>query len=219
MNQGNTVTNIIVDIPFDKRRHCWFCGEPFKHYFSFPHQQYLVLDCPHPPLQVPSCSECSALAIKVKKDSIWAVESIVKRQLIAHYQKDLAIGINWTKEELANSEFEGGNFEGFKKSAWFVYEVAKARVNYRGWPLALNGITLDIDFLKIDFSFDGVVYPCIDDAIDQYVSIYNLNKLFFLEVLQYYGGKRFAAAVRYCRLFVNATPKERASALRELSDN
>ncbi len=211
--------NILVDIPFDKRHHCWFCGEPFKHYFSFPHHNYLVLDCPHPSLKVPSCSECSKLAVKIKQDSIWAVEAMVKRQLITLYQKDLAIGINWTQEELANSEFEGGNFEGFKKSAWFVYEVAKTRVNYRGWPIALKGITIELDVDKSDFSFDGVIYPSIDDAIEQYAEVYDLNRIFLKEVLQHYGGKRFAAAVRYCRIFVNATPKERESALRQLSLN
>ena len=46
------------------------------------------------------------------------------------YQKALGIGANWTEQELQESEFEGAAFEGFKRSAWMMYTIAKERVNY-----------------------------------------------------------------------------------------
>jgi hypothetical protein len=143
-----TYSDHTIDIPFECRHLCWFCGEPPKEDFIFPHRfyadlfndAYVVHHCPHPLLAVPSCQECYQLAFKAEVDSIWAVKAVVKKGLKRIYKKDLAIGINWTKEELANSQFEGGNFSGFQKSAWFIFEIAKQRVDFNGWPIVVGGM-------------------------------------------------------------------------------
>jgi hypothetical protein len=206
----------LIETPFAYRHHCWFCGEPAAHYFSFPHSEHLTFDCPHPHLTLPSCIECARSAIKAKANSIWQVEQYVKKYLVTKYRKDLAIGINWTQEELANSEFEGGSFEGFQRSAWLMYEIAKQRVNFSGWPLSVNGIDLDNDDTKIEFIFDGVFYPSINDAIEHYAYSFHLDSHFIKRVLAKLGTENFANAVRFCRLHIGATPDEKAKALRLL---
>jgi len=225
---------IATETPFNKRRCCWFCGEPNNIQFVFPSHSSLssyqgdnslLVTCPHPVISVPSCSECHKLAKKARVHTIWAVKDFVKRQLIKHHAKDLAIGINWTQEELASSEFEDGNFAGFARSAWFIYEVAKGRVNYLGWPLTVNG--LELDELQLDekieeaFAFDGVLFPSLADAISHYAKTFLLNEHYISEVLQHLGNgdvdeRSFARAVRFCRLLVNATPNERKVALKAL---
>lgn len=207
----------IIETPFNNRHQCWFCGEPSSCYFSFPHQYHLVFDCSHPTLTLPCCAECSKAAIKAKVRSIWQVEQQVKKYLIKKYQKDLAIGLNWTREELVNSEFEGGNFAGFQKSAWFMFEVAKQRVNYKGWKLVLNGIAIEQDDATEIFQFDGVCYPTIEDAIVQYSENFALDNVFLRKILAILGLERFAQSVRYCRLYIGATPDEKSRALRDLS--
>lgn len=208
----------VIDTPFNKRQQCWFCGEPNQFLFSFPNEQHFVLHCPHPALKVPACKECYGFAMQVKADSIWQVNALVKQRIMHIYRKDLAIGLNWNQAELASSEFEGGNFEGFKKSAWFIYEVAKQRVNYRGWLVALNGVEIENSSLEDDFkfNFDGVSYPTVEDAIEHYCYSFNLNMPFFKRVLNHFGEKNFASAIRYARLFVAATPNEQSSALDQL---
>ncbi|MCJ8320734.1 MAG: hypothetical protein MJK12_13935 [Colwellia sp.] len=213
-----------IEIPFEHRHHCWFCGEPSQSYFIFPSnhsnnfykKQYIVLNCSHPRLSVPCCAECHRLANQAEVDSIWAVNEDVKRRLLHIYRKDLAIGINWTKEELENSEFEGGSFAGFKKSAWFIYEVAKERVNFDGWPINYHGIELVITTDEESFIFDGVTYPKVEDAVTHYCQVFSLNKLFFQTALGKIGIKRFAYVVRFCRLLVGATPNEQKQSLKEL---
>jgi len=208
----------VIDIPFNQRHCCWFCGEPATKLFSFPKNSFSAEICCHDALSVPSCGECSSFANKSHQHNIWLISSDVKKHLLKKYQKHLAIGINWTQEELANSQFEGGNFASFQKSAWFMYEVAQQRVNYIAWPLSLNG--LDIEHLKessLDsFSFDGVNYPSIEDAISHYVETFALNDDYLRQVLHKMGINRFAAAVRFCRLMVDSTPNERRVALKEL---
>lgn len=206
-----------IDVPFNFRHHCWFCSEPAGHSFTFPHSAHLIFDCPHEVLTIPSCLECSRAANKAEVRSIWQVEQSVKTYLIKKYRKDLAIGLNWTEEELANSGFEGGSFAGFQKSAWFMYEVAKDRVNFRGWPLILNGVEIINEDVDREFCFDGVSYPSIDQAIEHYSLNFSLDSDFLRRVLAKIGLQQFAKAVRFCRLYVGATPNEKSQALKEFS--
>ena len=225
---------VITETPFNKRHCCWFCGEPshvafiFPPYsspFSYESNKYLSLSSSNPVISLPSCRECQQLANKSKENIISVVKSYVKQQLLKRYAKDLAIGVNWTKEELATSEFDQGNFAGFARSAWFMYEVAKARVSYLGWPLVANGIELeeiDLEELQVEtFNFDGVLYPSLSDAIAHYAKIFLLDEHYVIAVLQHLGNgdideKSFAQAVRFCRLLVNASPNERQMAFKAL---
>lgn len=206
----------IVETPFNFRYSCWFCGEPAAVTFTFPNAKQVIAACVHPCLTLNTCSECQRFASLSSGHNIWQVNQQVKKQLMAAYRKDLAIGLNWTKTELANAGFEGGNFESFQKSAWFMYEIAKQRVNFKSWPLVINGLTLAVKQTKSTFKFDGIEYPHIDSAIDQYANNFHLNKAFFREVITCLGEANFAQAVRFCRLLVGSTPAERQQALKEL---
>lgn len=209
----------MVESPFEHRKQCWFCGELVSKTFIFPNNKQIVVDCVHPVLSLSCCTECYVLANKSLGDNIWQINYHVKKQLMRIYQKDLAIGLNWTKKSLANSGFEGGNFEGFQRSAWFMYEVAKQRVNFKGWPLVISGITLVVEHKKEVFVFDGVTYPSIDLAIEQYALNFGLDKSYLTKVLTHLGKNNFAKAVRFCRLQVGSTPAEKQQALKVLLAN
>jgi len=206
-----------IEVPFEFRHRCWFCGEPSQYGFIFPHEQHVVIACSHPQLTVPSCGECLKIANQPKVDSLSQVRFFVKAELINVYRKDLAIGIHWTPESLAESGFEGGNFEGFQKSAWMMYEIARDRINFPGWPIVYQGVNIDIEQDKEVFVFDGIEYPSIDQAIEHYCKSYDLNKAFFKKVLLIKGSQNFAATVRLCRIYVGATPQERSAALNQLT--
>lgn len=208
--------NSYIDVPFNFRHHCWFCSEPAGHSFTFPHSMHLVFDCPHETLTIPSCLECARAANKAEVRNIWQVEQSVKVYLIEKYRKDLAIGLNWTQDELANAGFEDGSFSGFQKSAWFMYQVAKDRVNFRGWPLVLDGIEIINEEADREFCFDGVSYPSIDQAMEHYSVNFDLDLAFLRRVLAKIGPKNFAKAVRFCRLYVGATPSEKSLAMRDI---
>lgn len=208
---------LLTETPFEFRQRCWFCGEPKQFLFGFPHKQWLVLDCSHPAIKISACKECFQFASQAKVDSIWDVHIHVKQALMKYYHKDLAIGLNWTREELENSEFDGGNFEGFKRSAWFMHEVAKGRVSFKPWPLVVKGDILDYLPEKEAFLFDGMRYPTIDDAILHYVKVFDLNIHFFKQVLARVGDAKFSSAIRYARIYIAATPQEQVIALRSLS--
>ena len=207
---------LLVDIPFEYRHTCWFCGEPSDQFVTFPHARHIVLACSHSTLTLPSCGECQKLAYQAKVEHVWQLRDHVKTMLIKKYRKDLAIGINWTREELANAGFEGGNFESFQRSAWFMYEVARDRVNYRGWVLSLGGEDIEYELSVMSFEFDGVCYPSLDEAILHYSQNFGFNRQILVKTLAIVGVEQFAMAVRFCRLLVAATPNEVSKALAEL---
>ena len=210
------MTYQLIESPFNYRNLCWFCGEPKSTEFCMPHDQHVIVRCVHGKLAVPSCQECHVFARKAKADDIWDVARSVKQHLVKVYRKDLAIGVNWTPEELANSQFEGGNFESFQRSAWFMYEVARDRVNFRGWPIVIAGIKLTPPDTVANFEFDGVVFPTINDAIDHYAKAFYLSKNLLRQSVAIVGVNKFSQAVRFCRLLIDATPDERTLALNEL---
>ncbi|WP_286266423.1 hypothetical protein [Thalassotalea atypica] len=202
-----------IEVPYEHRHCCWFCGELSHLSVTIPHRGHLVMDCPHPRLIVPSCKECQLLAYKAKVDCIWQVLNFVKEQLIHRYRKDLAIGLNWTPQELAESEFEGGNFSGFQQSAWFMFEVAKERVNYMSWQLVLHGTEIERIEHKEPFLFDGMQFPSIDEAVKHYCLTFDIKPEYLRQALSQVGKERFAYAVRYCRVLAGATPQEVKAAL------
>jgi len=206
-----------VETPFDYRHCCWFCAEPSQHYFTFPHAKHLVIACIHPTVTVPSCKECKDIAVKVKADDIYAVHAQVKTSLIKRYQKDLAIGLNWTKQSLEESQFEGGNFESFQKSAWFMYEVARDRVNFKSWPLVLNGLRITDNLADQRFTFDGVTYPTIGQAIRHYSQTYRIDSEFVKALITVLTEAQFARAISIARINLQATPQEKRAILQQLA--
>ncbi len=202
-----------IEIPFENRHQCWFCGEPSSTDFVFPRTTEQKLVCKHASLSLPSCQECESFAKKSEQLSIFLIAQCVKKQLIRCYNKHLAIGLNWTKQELAESNFKGGNFEGFQRSAWFMFEVAKARVNFQAWEVVLEGIPLENNGDARRFLFDGVDYPSLDEAIAHYSETFLFDQKFFTSVLYLLGLDKFSQAVRICRLHVGATPVERQQVL------
>jgi len=223
---NTALLSITTETPFNKRHDCWFCGEPNQYVFTY-------LNSFEPPtlenqfisqLSLPSCKECYQVAkksvVNAKHEglhlSIWTIKSEVKQYLVEYYRKDLAIGINWTKRELEESEFGQGNFAGFQRSAWFMFELAKARVNYVSWPLIVDGITVLDEYLEQSFHFDDVVYPNVEQATQHYANTFLLSLDYFRSVLELLGNDDFSKAVRFCRLLVAATTFEQQQALRQL---
>lgn len=228
-----------TETPFNERHCCWFCGEPHDGYSTFPVEHSnegehristFIVPPPHPALIVQSCNECRVFAKQASLNNIWAIRRFVKEKLLTTYAKHLAIGVNWTPKELANSDFEQGNFAGFARSAWFMYEVAKDRVNYPGWPLVIDGIELDeIEYstqLVETFSFDGILYPSISEAVKYYCDIFYIDEQYFLKVLGCISKEKatidqalFAKTVRFCRVLVNTSAQERNLAYQTLAKN
>lgn len=205
----------LIDVPFDKRHLCWFCEEPCHRQFSY----YRLSHTPHPSLAVPACDECLALAKKNQLTSIWDCRVAVKDALMHLYSKDLAIGINWTEQELVESEFSCRIFEGFKKSAWSMYQIAQGRVNAKGWPLSLDGIRLaegyDEDSITT-FEFDGLTYTSLSQAISHYSSTLSLDRDFLQALTSLLGKNKLGYAIRIARLNIGITKSHQQRLLDEL---
>lgn len=202
----------LIDIPFDCRHQCWFCGEPSAMELSYTKEHYT----PHPSLMVPACKECFKIAKQHKLTSIWDCKMAVKDELMRIYEKHLAIGVNWTQQELEESEFEDKVFGGFKKSAWMMYEIARDRVNYPAWPLSLNGVTIDDFGYNTDFSFDGVNYSSVTQAIKFYAKQFVLDKRFLEDIISIVGKQRFGFAIRVAQINIAATSELKRQVINDL---
>ncbi len=132
------------------------------------------------------------------------------------YAKHLAIGINWTEEELAESEFSCKVFEGFKKSAWMMYQIARDRINAPGWPIVLEGVAIDDQGHGAGFEFDGVIYTSLHAAIHYYSTQFTLDPRFFAELVRLLGRGRFSYALRLARIHIAAAKEMKQQVLADI---
>ncbi|WP_372880370.1 hypothetical protein [Psychromonas sp.] len=206
----------LIEIPFNNRHQCWFCGEPKDKEINFPRYASEESLISHPPLCLSSCNECATIVQRSAFSSLFAYRDAVKQALTVKHQKTLSIGLNWTRQELADSELEGSAFEGFKRSAWFMFELIQARINYQGWELRINNEKLIIDTENQAFDFDGTRYVNLDSAVTHAVKTFYLDEQLFTRVLSVIGKDKFAQAIRLCRLYPRLSNKNREAVFLEI---
>ncbi|WP_318505764.1 hypothetical protein [Photobacterium leiognathi] len=205
---------VSIDVPFEFRHTCWFCGEPY--YESHAFMAKPNYDDQVEPIMVPCCQECFSFANDIKVSSLDILRDKVKEKLHKKYQKHLQIGVNWTKEELEDSEFEGKALEGFRESGWKMFEIAKERVNYRGWAVSIDGIPVEGLTTAFQFEFDGIVYTSLNHAVTQLATAYAIPQPYLEQVIELVGRDKMAYALRFCKTTYGYSPAERETSLASL---
>lgn len=204
-----------TEVPFDKRHLCWFCEEPASGLFAFISPREAEV----PSCTLPACKECRQIALSRELDSLTECRLLVKDTLLKRYAKHLAIGVNWTKEELEESGFDCKILGGFKKSAWFMYEVARDRVNARGWPLVVNGVPVDDSCMELGFEHDGLRFLSLMAASEHYARIQGIDADYLCALIKILGRSRFGYALRLAGLYRAADKKQKQQLLRELRED
>ncbi|EJC6828442.1 TPA: hypothetical protein NKQ52_004684 [Vibrio parahaemolyticus] len=205
-----------IDIPFNLRHTCWFCGEPSNEHVYFPRQQDKRDTVNFIPLELPICSECNHIAKSCIADSIRHLHLQIRHQLLKKYAKTLGIGVNWTKLELEEVKLEGAAFKGFKESAWPMYEIAKQRVNFKSWDLSVDGIPLDNLDDSYFFQFEDMRFLNVDAAIDFYSKSEQLSKALLSELVTIVGKDRFGYALKITRINFDVSRKEEKQIILEI---
>jgi len=204
-----------IDTPFNCRFTCWFCGEGSHKTvlatLSTPLKNYLV--------NIPICDECNAYQCHNNIKSLKKLEEAINEKIVLLSAKELAIGANWTEKELQESELNGGAFDGFKKSGWPMYLIAKKRVNYNGWELCIDGIPVDYKAFDETHEFDGLTFSSFTSMLDYLSHTFSLHREFLKKVLLIYGNNRAIEAVKLCRLVPNESKEARDKAVENLIES
>ncbi|MCL2918711.1 hypothetical protein [Shewanella litorisediminis] len=198
----------LTETPFDKRHLCWFCEEPAGGLFTF------VGSLPQA-VAIPACRECRLIANARELDSLYEYRLNVKDTLLKRYAKHLAIGSNWTREELEDSGFDCKILGGFKKSAWFMYEVARDRINARGWTLTVNGVPVEDTTADTGFEHSGLRFASLSAAAHHFSQTQGLDEAFLCALVKTLGRSRFGYALRLATLYRVASAKEKQQFLSE----
>lgn len=203
-----------IDVPFEYRHTCWFCGEPY--YESYAFMASPNYDQQSSPIMLPCCQECYGICRPIKVSGLDLLRDKVKEQLHRKYQKHLQIGVNWTQDELEDCEFEGKALEGFKESAWRMFEIAKDRVNYPGWPLTIDGLPVATISTSFHVHFDGITYTSLTQAVEQLAKAYAIPQPYLEAVMEVVGRDRLAYAIRFAKTTYGYSPQEREASIASL---
>ena len=198
-----------LDIPFDCRFTCWFCGEG-------SHQTIVTTLKTRQAVNMPICDECKSYRCHNESSALVILEKLIKDKIVKQSAKALAIGANWTEKELQESELTGSAFDGFKKSGWKMFLIARERVNFSGWELSIDGVPIENTVVDENFVFDGLTFTSFITMLDYLSTTFSLNKDFLEQVLTLYGDDRAIDAVKFCRLVPNESKPEREKALNDL---
>ncbi|MDL5029780.1 hypothetical protein QR676_21370 [Vibrio sp. TMPB1044] len=205
-----------IDIPFNLRHTCWFCGEPSSNLVEFPKTAQAVAKIGHSPIALPACNECARINYSKNLTSIWSVRDQIKHALIDKYAKHLGIGENWTEQELIDSDFSGSTLGGFGRSAWKMYQIAKQRVDYKGWPLSVDDIPLEVYDETSGFEFDGTRYASINSCIDYFTKAAGVDKELLSQLVYIVSSDRFSYALRIAKLNKSVSNTKRSEIVEEV---
>jgi hypothetical protein len=97
-----------------------------------------------------------------------------------------------------------------------MYEVAKDRINFAGWPLVLDGVPLAQTLPDTRFSFDGINFSSVFAAIEHYGKAMALDKSFLSGIVAIIGKQRFGYAIRLARLHLVSDAATKRQVIREL---
>ncbi|MEZ8613380.1 hypothetical protein AB4559_15875 [Vibrio sp. 10N.222.51.C8] len=205
-----------IDTPFNLRYTCWFCGEPSSNLVEFPKTVQAVAKIGHSPIALPACNECARINYSKNLTSIWSVRDQIKHTLIDKYAKHLGIGENWTEQELIDSDFSGSTLGGFGRSAWKMYQIAKQRVDYKGWPLSVDDIPLEVYDETSGFEFDGTRYASINSCIDYFTKAAGVDKELLSQLVDIVSSDRFSYALRIAKLNKSVSSTKRSEIVEEV---
>ncbi|MEC7308084.1 hypothetical protein [Vibrio crassostreae] len=205
-----------IDTPFSLRHTCWFCGEPSSNLVEFPKTAQAVAKIGHSPIALPACNECARINYSKNLTSIWSVRDQIKHALIDKYAKHLGIGENWTEQELIDSDFSGSTLGGFGRSAWKMYQIAKQRVDYKGWPLSVDDIPLEVYDETSGFEFDGTRYASINSCIDYFTKAAGVDKELLSQLVDIVSSDRFSYALRIAKLNKSVSNTKRSEIVEEV---
>jgi len=212
-----THSHTSIDIPFDFRHTCWFCGEPCSTSLHFPNNANSSLNLEHALLAIPICNECNSIKYPSDLTSIWALRSYIKQALISKYTKHLAIGENWTEQELKDSDFSGSILGGFGRSAWKMYQIAKQRVTFQGWVISIDDLPLDSIDDTSGFEFEGTNYSSLNTCINFFATATAIDKELLTQLVDIVTPSRFNYALKIAKLNKRISNTQRAQIIREIT--
>ena len=212
-----THSHTLIDIPFDSRHTCWFCGEPSATTLHFPRNAEAGLHLEHALLEIPACNECNSINYPNHLNSIWSLRSCIRQALISKYTKHLAIGENWTEQEIIESDFSGAILGGFGRSAWRMYEISKQRVTFQGWIVSVDDFPLDIIDETSDFEYDGTHYSSLHTCIDFFADATGIDKELLTQLVDIVGPSRFNYALKIAKLNKRISNVQRSRIIDEIT--
>ncbi|MDR9831697.1 hypothetical protein RCJ22_39590 [Vibrio sp. FNV 38] len=189
-----------IDVPFHLRHTCWFCGEPSADQVCLPKTAQSLKLLEHEALAIPACDECAKFGFPGSVRSIYELRDCIKHSLIDKYAKHLGIGENWTQQELQNSEFTGAILEGFGRSAWEMYQIARERVDYVGWAVVVNEMPILAYDDTSGFTFNKTRFPSLSACIHFYTKAAGVDKELLTELVRLVTPSRFAYALQIAKL-------------------
>ena len=219
--KGRTIHYVKIDVPYDKRMDCFYCGSIASQEDHVPPvtriSDYKALWDKHIPLLVPSCAECNSLLDDSIQPDLYQRFDYAKVLLTKKIGKYIRMGELWTEEDIEYADFSGElskSMEAIPRMA----KISKERLDYMHWPISIGGETLERCTECAELKMDGKVFTNMDYAFEYARKVHAIPPKYLEHVVDIVGMKRLDYAFNLCKTVKVKSDSEMKAVLLELKD-
>lgn len=212
----------VIDVPFDRRMECFYCGCIHSDYDHMPplsrYHDYIGLYDLYQPLKVPSCNECNVILGNSLQPDIYQRFDEAKVKLTKRIGKYIRMGELWDEDDIQYGEFTGNLF----KSLAAIESMAKTsreRLSYKHWPVSIDGDIIERAEEWMDIVVDNKKFTSMNHVIEHINRIHKIPVKYFDAVLAIVGMKNIDYAFRFCKTVPVKSEAHMKTVLIELQDD
>lgn len=219
--KGKSLNYKHIDVPFELRHTCFYCGDPSDTLDHFPpisrYHDYLGIYDSHPAVVVPSCIECNLLLVDSLQGDIYERFDEAKVRLTKRLAKYLKYSSVWDNDSLADAEFTG-SFRKFADNIIIEASLVKERLEWDHWPITVNGESIYEIRRTESLALDNIKFKRYDHLLEYVKKVHKVPTLYFEKVVEIVGLGKLQFALHYCKSHKPSNAKQMEEYLEELRD-
>lgn len=220
--KGRDVYYRKIDVPFNKRMECFYCGCIPNDWDHVPpvtrYHDYIAIYDKHPPLKVPCCSECNGLLHNTLQPDLYQRFAELKVKLTKKIGKYVRMGNLWTPEDIEYGEYTGNLF----KSLAAIENMAKIcqeRLAYDHWNISLGGENIERVEDWMELKVNGKKFSSMNHVFEHINKVHKIPVKYFEAVINIVGIKNLDYAFNLCKAVPVKSEARMKEVLIELEDD
>lgn len=211
-----------LDVPKEFLYTCFYCGEFSQTLDHVPptsrYHDFMSLFDSHVPIFVPACNQCNGLLGDSLQRDLYERFNDCKEKLIVKLSKYLMYNQLWDDEAIAYAEFTG-DLKKFSKAVVKNAKSAKARVDWKHWPISVEGKDIPMTDIVFTIKMDNRYFKTINHLLEYAKKVHQVPPKYLENVINIVGLAKCDYALSVCKTNKVKTEGEMRQVLVDLQES